>query len=175
MAMEINSRANMTNYQPSPRHHVRNLWPPVGGGLPGGKPVEPALAGNSTPIQQKPSDYYNQSTSYAQSRSVPRPTEMANANNYNYYYKSSQALSNPTNVVAAPPIEYSQCYSQQPKYLPLQPEAAVNRWCPPPPQSHLYGLPPSPQPFQTHASRFNHQDPTTMFNQVKHVHWLFCL
>lgn len=160
MDMEINSKTHMTNYQTLPRHHVRNLWPPVGGGLPGGKPVEPELAGNSTPMLQKPPDYYNQSTSYAQSRSVPRPTEMANANNYNYYYKSSQALSNPTNVIAAPSIDYSHCYSQQPKYLPLHSEATANRWCPPPP---------SPQPFQTQASRFNHQDPTTMFNQVNHV------
>jgi len=171
MAMEMNSKANVTNYQSLPRHHVRNLWPPVGGGLPGGKPVEPALAGSSAPMLQKPPDYYSQSTSYAQSRPVLRQTEMANANNYNYYYKSSQVLSNPavaTNVVAAPQTEYSHCYNQQPKYLPLHPETAANRWCPPPPQSHLYP-PPSPQLFQTNASRFNHQDPTTMFNQVSHA------
>jgi len=170
MAMEMNSKANVTNYQSSPRHHVRNLWPPVGGGLPGGKPVEPAIAGSSASMLKKPpADYYSQSTSYPQNRPGPRPTEMANANNYNYYYKSSQALSNPINVVAPPTIEYSHSYSQQPKYFPLQPEAAVNRWCPPPPQSYLYAPPPPPQSFQTHASRFNHQDPTTMFNQVNHI------
>lgn len=175
MTMEMNSKANVTNYQSSSRHHVRNLWPPVGGGLPGGKPVEPALTGNSTPMVQKLPNHYNQSTSYAQSRPVSRPTEMANANNYNYYYKSSQALSNPamaTNVVTAPPTEYSHCYSQQPKYLPLHPEATANRWCQPsiPPQPLLYPPPSSlSQPFQMHASRFNHQDPTTMFNQVSHI------
>lgn len=171
MTMEMNSKANETNYQSSSRHHVRNLWPPVGGGLPGGKPVEPALTGNSTPMVQKPPNHYNQSTSYAQSRPVSRLTEMANANNYNYYYKSSQALSNSavaTNVVTAPPTEYSHCYSQQPKYLPLHPEAAANRWCQRsiPPQPLLYPPPSSlSQPFQMHASRFNHQDPTTMFNE----------
>jgi len=171
MAMEMNSKANVTNYQSSSRNHVRNLWPPVGGGLPGGKPVEPAIAGSSAPMLQKPpADYYSQSTSYPQNRPGPRPTEMANANNYNYYYKSSQALSNPTNVVAPPTIEYSHSYSQQPKYFPLQSEAAVNRWCPQPPQSYLYAPPPpSPQSFQKHVSRFNHHDPTTMFNQVNHI------
>lgn len=174
MAMEINSKANVTNYHTPPRHHVRNLWPPVGGGLPGGKPVEPTIAGSSAPMLQTPPDYYNQSISYTHSKQIPRPTETANANNYSYYYKSSQALSDPTvatNVVvaaAAPPTEYSYYYSQQPKFLPPHSEPTVDRWCPPTPQSHLYPSPPL-QPFHTHESRFNHQDPTTMFNQVSHV------
>lgn len=154
MAMEMNSKVNVTNYQSMPnRHHVRNLWPPVGGGLPGGKPIEPAL-GSSSQILQKPLDYYSQSTSNTQNKPVPRSTDISsNVNDFNYY-ESSQNSTNPmatTNVI--PTLsEYSQYYSQQPKYFQY-----------PGPTSNNSYPPPSPQ-MQT--TQLYHPDPTAMFNQA---------
>lgn len=153
MEMEMNSRSNVTNYHPSSnRHHVRNLWPPVGGGLPGGKPVEPAL-GSSAPLLQKPPDYYSQSTSYVQTRPVPKVTDAAYENNKNYYYKSSQVRPNPTAAidVVVPPAEYSHYYGQEPKYI-QHPATAINHWYPP--------------PAQVQTSQFYIPVPTTMFNEV---------
>lgn len=158
--MEMNTKSNVTNYHLLPdRHHVRNLWPPVGGGLPGGKPVEPAL-GSSTPMLQKSPDYYGQSTSYTQHKPVPRPTDMANVNSNNYCYKSSQSRPDPTvNIAVIPPTEYnsnSHYGEQSVKYFQ---HPVTNRWCP-------------PAPPQTQTSRLYHQDPTTMFNQVICCHRL---
>lgn len=153
MIMEINSKANIPNSYSSPsRHHVRNLWPPVGGGLPGGKPVEPALGGSAQTLQ-KPPDYYGQSTSYVQNKPVAEPNDAANVDSNNYYYKSSQARQNSTaatNVVyPAAAVEYGNYY-QQPKYF--QRSVTADHWRPP------------SQTQQT--SQFYHSDPTIMFNQV---------
>lgn len=156
--MEMNAKANVTDYHsPVPnQHHVRNLWPPVGGGLPGGKPVAPAL-GSAAPTLQKPPDFYGQSsTSYVQDRPVPRlqmtdaMAMAANVNVNNYYYKSSQARSDvvPTaNVVVPHPAEYAHYNVQPPaKYFQHPAAAAVQA--------------------QQYASQFYHVDPTAMFNQV---------
>lgn len=168
MTMELSSRNNTSNNHPSlqlNRHHVRNLWPPVGGGLPGGKPIEPAL-GRSVPMLQKPTDHFSQSISYAQNKSIPKQTDEAivinNNNNNSYYYESSQVRCYPmaasSNVIANPE-ELSHFYTQQPpKYFQHPAEGVtVNRWCPP-----------SPMP-QTQTSRFYHPDPTTLFNQVSFI------
>lgn len=155
MMLEMNSKSNVPGHHALPsRHHVRNLWPSVGGGLPGGKPIEPAL-GAPTPALHQPSDYYGQSTSYVQTRPVPGPTDTASVEN-NYYYKSSQVQPNPaavTNIAypagAAPEYGY---YHQQPKYF--QHPVATDHWRP---------------PTQTQTSQFYHPDPTTMFNQVSAI------
>lgn len=153
MAMEINSKANVINHQSLPnRHHVRNLWPSVGGGLPGGKPIKPTLGG-STQILQRQSDYYNQSTSYAQNKPVPGSIDFSNVNDNNYY-KSSQVQTNQwaaTNVVI-PSSEYSQYYNQQPKYF-QHTVATTNHWYTPPSS-------------QMQAAQYYYSDPTTMVNQV---------
>lgn len=158
MVMEMNSKTNVTNYHSSVpnRHHVRNLWPSIGGGLPGGKPVEPALGCATAPMLQKPPDHYGQSsTSYAQDRPVPRlqMADMAADVNVNsYYYKSSQARSDTdpatANVVAPPPAEYGYYGVQSPPAKYFQHPAATT--------VHA----------QQYASQFYHADPTAMFNQV---------
>lgn len=184
MAMEMNSKTNVTAYRPTPdRHHVRNLWPPVGGGLPGGKPVEPALQDGSAPMLQNPSDYYGQSTSYGQTKppaARPPMTDPVNVDNDRYYYKSSQVLPNPmaaANAVIAPPAEYSHYYGQQPKYFQHAATAVPNRWIPP------SSVPPQPLPY-AQTSQLYPPDPTTLFNQVslwiiprsrqRYVTYLFC-
>lgn len=156
----MNAKANVTNYH-SPvlpaGHHVRNLWPSVGGGLPGGKPVEPAPGGATAQMSlQRPPDHsyhaaYGQpSTGYAQDRPVPR-LQMADVNVNSYYYKSSQARSDTVpattaNVVAPPPAEYGYYGVQPPPTKYFQHPAAVQA--------------------QHYASQFYHADPTAMFNQV---------
>jgi len=164
MVMEMNSKTNAINnhMSQSNRHHIRNLWPSVGGGLPGGKPIEPAL-GSLPPIIQKPSDYYGQATSYTQTKPVPRPIDEKNSNNKNlsYYNKSSQPQPNlmtATNVAGSPLEFYSNHYNPQHLNYFQRPVAAVatNRWCPP--------LSP-----QMQSSRFYHPDPTIMFNQVRQI------
>lgn len=168
MVMEMNSKTNVTANRPTPnRHHVRNLWPPVGGGLPGGKPVEPCLQGSSAPMLQNPSDYYGQSTSYDQTRAPtarPPMTDPTNVDNDRYYYKSSQVLSNPmaaVNAVIPPPAEYSHYYGQQPKYSqhPAATIAAANHRFPP------SSVPPQPLPY-AQTSQLYPPGPTTLFNQV---------
>lgn len=171
MAMEMNAKVNPTDYQSPPNdrhHHVRNLWPPVGGGLPGGKPVEPAL-GSSATVPQMPPDRYGQSTSYGQYK--PRPTAQLplnvgynnngpNNDNIGYYYKSSQTQPDPAaTAINGPTAEYDRYYGQPApqKDYPSSAVAATNHWCPPPPP------PPAPP---HHASQFYRSDPTTMFNQV---------
>jgi len=164
MAIEMSSKTNTANNRLalSNRHHIRNLWPPVGGGLPGGKPVEPAL-GSSTPIMQKPTDYFSQSTSYAESKPVPRQIDevIVSSNSNSCYHESSQARPYPmvaSNLMASPE-ELSRFYTQQPpKYFQHPAEdTTINRWYPPPP------------PSQTQTPRFYHPDPTTLFNQVSLV------
>lgn len=163
MAMEMSSKTNTAannHLALSNCHHIRNLWPSVGGGLPGGKPIEPAL-GSSAQILQKSTDYFSQSTSYAQNKPVPRKIDeviVSNINNNSYYHESSQARPYPmvaSNFMASPE-DLSHFYTpQSPKYFQHSAEdATVNRWYPPPP------------PPQTQTPRFYHPDPTILFNQV---------
>lgn len=170
MAMEMNTKPNMADYQSSTnRHHVRNLWPPVGGGLPGGKPVEPAVASSASVPQRPPDHCYAQSTSYGQYKPTPT-TDLPTNVNYNnslndgYYYKSSQNQPDPVaTAINAPTVtpsaEYNRYYGQPApqKYFPSSAVAATNHWCPPKP-------PPLNQMHQT--SQFYHSDPTTMLKQV---------
>lgn len=165
--MEMNADANATDYR-SPampvRHHVRNLWPSVGGGLPGGKPVEPASAAQTPSLVPPDHSYhaaaaYGQSsaTGYARHKPVPGPptTGAAAADANSYYYKSSQARSDAVtpataNVVAPPPAGYGHYGVQPPPARYFQRPAAVPVAAP-----------------QHYAPRFyHHPDPTAMFNQV---------
>lgn len=174
--MEMGAKANHRR-DPLPfdhhhhHHHVRNLWPSIGGGLPGGKPVEPSISAASfSPVLQKPLDYYGQSTSCP----PDTPVVPANVNNHNnngrnsYEYKSSQVPSDPAaaaavnNAIATTSeyvnnVDYSTKNQLHPPVIPSD----TGRW---------YPLPTSPSPllsqqsFQT--SRYYHPDPTTMVNQV---------
>jgi len=169
MVMEMNAKANATDRrqheqqqasQHTDRRHVRNLWPSVGGGLPGGKPVEPATAGPG---------HGGQSTSYAQGRPAPKPVDAANVVNVGYYCKSSQvgpvaAAAQPTTAEYAGGHHYGQHrHQQQPVVKSSQRPAVDCGWLPPP-------LPPPAIPLYTQqmsAQQFYHSDPTTLFNQVR--------
>lgn len=182
--MEMNNaKANQhRGPPPSDRHHVRNLWPPVGGGLPGGKPIQPtAPVASFTPVMQKqksslPPHYYDESTSYATNKSaVP-----ANANNgdngsggiCHNIFESSQVRPDPSTMAAnnaivppAAPLEYVNHYDRPPMYIQPHPMVPSDsgRWYP-------FSIPPPPllsQPsFET--SRYYRPDPTTMVNQVSY-------
>lgn len=133
-------------------HHVRNLWPSVGGGLPGGKPIEPAL-GDYPPLLQKPPDYYYQSTSYAPNKAASIAN--VNYNNSNYYYKSSQVRPSQTHVAAPPTIAALHGNNSYLRPNPYQsiPTAGNHYW----------------PTAETATKQFYHQDPTIMYNQVTHA------
>lgn len=161
MALEMSSKTNAGSRHPSlsDRRHVRNLWPSVGGGLPGGKPIEPAAPGSLVPVSREPPPgRYGQSTGRGRDPTTARPTAAEFVDNS---YKSSQAQ--PDRVAAADVghafAGYGLHYGQQPSKClqpPLPPaSASAGHWCPPP----------SPQ---TQATRtYVHQDPTILFNQVR--------
>lgn len=172
--MEMTGKANATinNYHGRPsetdRRHVRNLWPSVGGGLPGGKPVEPAGTtglvrnggGGGSGGGGGQSTSSGGGNSYAQT--IVGPATAADAATVafvdDYYYKSSQ-------VGPIDPSQYAGGHyygglqQQQPVKFFQRPVAVDHGWPPPPP----------PLPLPSHsASQFYHRpDPTTLlFDQV---------